>query len=382
MKRIIYCLPVTLSLLFLSACSILPQTAVTIPGKPAVTVGALLCLSGDASGYGISQKKGIELAVSEINAGNYLGGGRELKMVIADGGSGADTAAAAMTSLIKESHVVGVIGPTLSAQAFKADPIAQEKGIPVIGVSNTVPGITEMGDFVFRCSLPESVVIGGTIRAAASQLRAVKVAYLWGNDDDYTRAGYKAFCSAVETNGLQVKADETFKRGDSDFKQQLQKIQATNPDAILVSALASEAALIIQQARSLGYKGIIIGGNGFNSPVVISKAGSSAEGVMAGTAWNAAGTNPRNLSFISAFQKAYGARPDQFATQAYTGAWLLARAIRIAGNSDPGTIRDSLADITNFTTPLGSFSFDGSREPVHPSVVQIVKNGKFTAFNP
>jgi branched-chain amino acid transport system substrate-binding protein len=373
---------VALIIIILAVACSTPQQQPAAQAQPEqIKIGALLGLSGDiGTSYGQPQKNGVELAVNEVNESNYLGSGKRLKLVVADAGAGADTALKAMTGLIETDNVSGIIGPTLSAQAFKADPVAQSHKIPVIAVSNTVPGITEMGDFIFRCSLPESSVIGGTIRTAASQLRVVKVAYLWGKDDDYTIAGYKAFKDAVAKNGLKVLADETFNRGDTDFKPQLERIIAKSPDAILVSALAKEAAAIIIQARSLGYTGTIIGGNGFNSTDVIKQAGSYAEGVMAGTAWNIASINTRNLEFISAYQKAYGIKPDQFAAQAYTGTWLMANAIRTAGSSNPQAIRDALAGISNFTTPMGSFSFTDNREPVHPSVVQIVKNGRFTIF--
>lgn len=383
MDKIRLFLAIALCALITSACNTAAQdTAAKVDQRSYVTIGALLGLSGDAAAYGVSQKKGIELAVREINDSNYLAGNRELRLVVVDGGSSGDSAAAAISTLISDNKVAAIIGPTLSSQAFKADPEAQKNSIPVMAVSNTVPGITSMGDYIFRCSLPESTVIGGTIKAAASQLRIVTVAYLWGSDDDYTRAGYQAFRDAVEQNGLQVLDDETFARGDTDFKTQLEKIIASKPDAILVSALAREASPIIKQARAFGYTGLIIGGNGFNSPDLITQAGSDAEGVMAGTAWNIGNTNPRNLAFISAFQKAYGVQPDQFAAQAYTGTWLIANAVRTGRSGEPGAIRDALAEIANFTTPLGSFSFDGSREPVHPSIVQIIRNGKFTVFNP
>jgi branched-chain amino acid transport system substrate-binding protein len=374
---------VLLSATVAPSCNYVAQeTAAKTDIRTPVVIGALLGLSGDAAAYGVSQKKGIELAVREVNDSNYLRGNRELRLVVVDGGSTGDSAAAAISALINNDRVAAIIGPTLSSQAFKADPLAQKNSIPVVAVSNTVPGITAMGDYIFRCSLPESTVIGGTIKAAASQLRIVTAAYLWGSDDDYTRAGYQAFRDAVEKNGLQVLADEIFTRGDKDFKPQVKRIIACGPDAILVSALAREASPIIIQSRALGYTGLIIGGNGFNSPDLITQAGSDAEGVMAGTAWNIGNTNPRNLAFISAFQKAYGVKPDQFAAQAYTGTWLIAYAVRTGGSGEPWAIRNALAEIANFTTPLGSFSFDGSREPVHPSIVQVIRNGKFTVFNP
>lgn len=387
-----------LILSLLMACSGAASSATATPAAPikntsaatsnntetpaVVTIGAFIGLSGDVIAYGDSQKKGIELAAKEIDDIAYLGSGKQLKVIITDAGASGDSAIAAITKLINTDKVVGLIGPTLSSQAFPADPIAQKAGIPVIAISNTAPGITEMGDYIFRCSLPESEVIGGTMKAAASQLRVAKVAYLWGKDDDYTVAGYKAFTGAVAKNGLRVAADMTFSRGDSSFKNQLSDIIIAKPDAILVSALAKEAVVIITQAREMGYQGLIIGGNGFNSPDIIKQAGKDAEGVMAGTAWNIAGTNSKNLEFISSFQKAYNTKPDQFAAQAYTAVLLYANAIRTAGNADPKSIRDALANISNLTTPLGSFSFTGDREPLHPSIVQIIRNGKFTVFNP
>lgn len=372
-----------LILLPVIACSAAAPAAPAKPEKPLpVTIGAFIGLSGDVMAYGDSQKKGIELAAKEINDTAYLGTGKEMRVVIVDAGASGDSAVAAETKLINDEKPSGLIGPTLSSQAFPADPIAQKAGIPVIAISNTAPGITEMGNYIFRCSLPESEVIGGTMKAAASQLRVARVAYLWGKDDDYTVAGYKAFTGAVSKNGLQVVTDLTFSRGDSSFKDQLNEIIIAKPDAILVSALAKEAVIIIKQTRELGYQGLIIGGNGFNSPDIIKQAGTAAEGVMAGTAWNIAGTNPKNLEFISNYQKTYNIKPDQFAAQAYTGTWLYANAVRSAGTADPKAIRDALANINNFTTPLGSFSFTADREPLHPSIVQIIRNGRFTVFNP
>ena len=347
-----------------------------------IRLGAILGLSGDIAAYGESQKKGIDLAIKEINAGNYLFKDYELKVIVEDSGDSADGAARAMTKLIQEINIVGIIGPTLSSQAFIADPIAQKVGIPVMGISNTVPGITEMGEFVFRCSLPESSVIASAIEVAAEVLRIKKVGIIWQEDEDYTIAWYQAFIKAIENNGLEVLADETFTRGNTDFKKQLLKIIDAKTDAIVASAFVKEAVQIVIQSRSLEFEGTIIGGNGFNSPEIIQQAGEAAEGVMAGTAWNMASESPKNVEFISAFEKTYGNKPDQFAAQAYTAVWLYANAMRTAVSHDPKAIRDALAGTSNFNSPLGSFSFTNEREPVHPSAIQIIRDGKFVIFNP
>ena len=329
--------------------------------------------------YGQSQKNGVQLAVNQINEGGYLGSSK-LVAAIEDSTGTNEGAIAAMTKAIDDDKAVGVIGPTLSAQAFAADPIAQEKGIPVIGPSNTVAGIVEIGDFIFRDSLPESSVIPGTVKAVVSLLGVKTAGIIWGNNDDFSVGGYKVFKQALQDNNVQIVDDETFARGDVDFQAQLTKIIAQKPDAIVASALAKEGALIITQARSLGFTGPIVGGNGFNSPAVIKQTGPAGEGLIVGAAWNIASPEPLSQDFIKAYQAAYNAAPDQFAAQAYTAVWLMATAIRRADSVDPKTVRDTLAGIKDFPTPLGTFSFGADRNPNHPPVAQIVRGGKFVVL--
>ncbi len=83
------------------------------------------------------------------------------------------------------------------------------------------------------------------------------------------------------------------------------------------------------------------------------------------------------MQFAQAFEDAYGNKPDQFAAQAYTGAWLLATAVRCANSVDHAAINDALGNIKDMETPLGSFSFDENGEPVHAPIAQIVQDGKF-----
>lgn len=345
-----------------------------------VSIGALFTLSGGASVYGVVQQQAVQLAVDEINAAGYLGEGVTLQVLFEDSASENEQAINAMTKLVEEDQVVAVIGPTLSREAFSADPIAQENGTVVIGVSNTAAGITDMGEFVFRNSLPESDVIPGTVAQATAILGLEKVGILYGNDDDFTVSGYEVFKSALEENGVEILGEETFAVGDVDFNAQLTNLIANEPDALVVSALAAEAVQIIIQARALGFEGPIIGGNGFNSPAVLDQSGADSEGLIVGAAWNIASPNEYSVAFSAAFEEAFSNKPDQFAAQAYSGAWLVATAIRCADSVDRTAVRDALADITEFNSPLGVFSFDENRNPVHDPVVQIARDGAFAVL--
>ncbi len=273
-----------------------------------VTIGAIFGLSGDISVYGGVQQQGVDLAVEEINESGYLGEGVTLEVQYEDAVS-ADDAINAMTRLVEQAGVPAVLGPTLSTQAFAADPVAQENSVPVMGVSNTASGITDMGDFVFRNSLPESSVIPGTIAQSAEVLGYTTVGVLYGDDDDFTLSGYEVFVDALDENGIEILSEETFARGDVDFNAQLSNLLADNPEALIVSALAAEAVQIIVQARDLGYDGPIIGGNGLNSPAIIDNAGEAAEGVIVGAAWNSVSDNPLSVQFVEAFSLRLIPRP-------------------------------------------------------------------------
>lgn len=346
-------------------------------GSIEARIGAAFSLTGAAAVYGASQQNGAKLAVDEVNAAGAV----KIELKIEDDASDPNQGINVFKRFINADNVAAIIGPTLSNTAFSADPEAVKAGVVVLGVSNTAAGITDMGEWVFRDSLTEGQVIPQTIAAAKKKFSLAKVAVLYGQDDAFTKSGYDVFTKALADNGITVTTTETFSKGDRDFNAQLTKILGTGPDAIVVSALAEEGAGIISQARGLGITVPIIGGNGFNSPAIIKNAGKDAEGVVVGAAWNSASQNPENLAFLTAYKAAYGAAPDQFATQAYSGVKILAEAIKRAGSADRQAIRDALLGIKDFATPLGSFSFTDKRDADHPAVVQIVKDGKFTVLD-
>jgi branched-chain amino acid transport system substrate-binding protein len=341
-----------------------------------INVGYIFSLTGGASVYGTSQENGLLLAAEEINESGYLGDAT-LVMVKEDGGSTPEEAIAAMEKQVGENDVVAIIGPTLSTQAFAADPIAQEAGIPVMGVSNTANGITAMGDYVFRNSLPEASVIPGNLAQAVEILGIETVGVLYSDNDDFSVSGYNVFSATLEELEVEVIGTETFQIGDTNFDAQLTNLVFEEPDALVVSTLAAEATLLVEQARGLGYEGPIIGGNGFNTPAIAANVGEAADGVVVGAAWHI--TNPAeiNVAFVEMYEEAYEVSPDQFAAQSYTGVWLMATAIRCADSTDPAEIRDALAEIEEFDSPLGLFSFDEERNPVHDPVAQIIVDGVF-----
>jgi branched-chain amino acid transport system substrate-binding protein len=346
-----------------------------------ILVGAVWSLTGDAAAYGPQQKKAAELAVEEVNKSGALGKAK-IKLITEDDRSTKEGAIAAFEKLIKKDKVIAILGPTLSNSAKAADPIAQELKVIVLATSNTVAGVVEIGDFIFRDSLPESAVQPNTVKVTQDKLGYKKVAVMYGDDDAFTKGGYDVFKKVLEDKGIQVLTTETFKKKDTDFSAQLTKIKGYNPEAIIVSALAEEAAGIMSQGRQLGIPATVpfIGGNGFNSPKLPQLGGQFAEGAISGCAWLITNSIPGNKEFVAAYNAKYGSDPDQFAAQAYAGVYILVKAIEKAGSKNSTAIRDALAGIRDLDTVLGKFSFDQGRNPIHEPIVQVIKNGKFVLF--
>ena len=325
-----------------------------------IKIGVAEALSGGAAQYGISIRNGFQMAAEEINAAGGVNGAK-IELVIEDEQGKKDEAINAFKKLIFQDKALMLFGPTLSNSAQAADPIAQASKIVVFGTSNTADGITTIGDHVFRNSVTEADVLPVTLRTATKVAKIKKVAVLYGNDDVFTKSGYDNFKKALDDQKMPVTTTETFAKGDVDFKAQLTKIKATNPDAIVLSALLAEGAPIMVQARQLGLTVPFIGGNGMNSVKVFDLAKGASDGLWVGSPWSIENRTAENNSFIIAYTKKYSAPPDQFAAQAYDAMHIATEAlkkIKLSGDlaKDREALQAALPAI-KWTGATGPFSF-------------------------
>ncbi len=361
----------------------LTQSSAPALAADPVTIGSIEALSGPASRYGLAIRAGLELALEEINAAGGVLDGRPLQILFEDSAGQKEQAINAARKLIGRDKVPAIIGPTLSTEMFAVGPVALERQVPIIGTSNTANGITDIGPFVFRTSMPEADVIPVTLKAAQAKFGVKRVAVMYGNDDAFTKSGYDVFKAALAAQGIETVTTETFGAKDTDFSAQLTKIKSLDVDAVVVSALVEAASGILLQARQVGIPDTVffIGGNGFNSPKFGEIAGAAADGTLVGSPWFIGKPDPANQRFVAAFTKRTGAPPDQFAAQAYDTLFILAEAITRAGTASGDAIRQALLS-TSHTGVLGPFTFDEHRSPGATTgvVVLVSQGGKFAAL--
>lgn len=339
-------------------------------------IGVISYLTGPGAAYGEAITNGFKLAQKEINKEGKV----KIDLVIEDSVGKQEQALSAAQKLMSDDEIVALLGPTLSTEMNVVGPEADLNGIPIMGTSTTAVGIPQIGEYVFRNSIPESLAIPAAMKKAVEKYDVKKVALLYGNDDVLTKSGYDTMKEEVEKMGLEVVTTQTFQKGQSDYNAQLTKIKSLKPDLILASALYNEGAVIMDQARKLGITIPFVGGNGFNSPEVINIAGKAADGLIVATPWFAEKEDPKVQGFIKAYEAEYGKQPDQFAAQAYDALYIYAEALKNAGEADRDAFRDALAEIKGFEGILGSFSFDKDGDVEMEPTVITIKDGKFQLF--
>ena len=348
----------------------------TAVGAQTVKIGFVMNLTGAGQVYGTDQKAGFELAVDEINK---AGGVNRAKIegVYRDPASEPKQAVTAFEELIKREKVIAIVGPTSSAEAFQAHPLAVKERIPVIPTSNNAKGIPQIGEYVHRFSIPEEDLLPSVAQKAVATFGLKRVAIMYAAEDPFAVSGFEAFKQAFEAAKVQIVAIEAYNKKDADFSPQLTKIKGLNPDAITIVGYAEDGAAIATQARSLGIKARFIGNAGFGSPQLIKLAGKAAEGSIAGTVWSADDPDPANVAFVRAFKAKFNRDPGTFAAQAYNTVYFVAEALKKAGKNDSESLQKALLSMGTFKK-LGSPVAMKNRSAIGPAIVLEVKNGKFT----
>ncbi len=362
--------------------SLIAASAALAAGGPmsgkTVKIGVIADSSGPAGAYGTSQRSALELAAEDLAAGRIDAGGAKLEFDIEDSASDPAQVVNLMQKFTTDGSAL-LIGPTLSSEAKKADPIAVKANLTILAISNTAQGITSMGPCVFRNSLAEEQVVPEALAKVEAKWKVKTAAIIYGDDDQFTKTDYDVFKAALAAHHVDVVDTETYHKGDIDFKAQLLKIDNKHPDLLVVGALVEDAAKILVQSAQVGLKAHAIGGNGLNSPQLAALAGPAANGVVVGTAYFVGSSNPMNVGFVGRYKKKYDKNPDQFAAQAYAAAQIVAATVK-AGASASASICDGFAKLKAVPTVLGPVGFEPSRDVHAPSAILQIENGKYVPF--
>jgi len=199
------------------------------------------------------------------------------------------------------------------------------------------------------------------------------------SNNRYGRVGTLHFNRTATRLGHPIVIEERFNDGETDFKNQLERINIISPDAIAIWGNAKESALIINQIRALDLNQPVYTSDRVVSDEFLSIAGHHAEGIKTTCQYNPDSNDPKLKAFHENYKKRFGQKPDVFAAHAYDGMNILIEAVRKAG-LNRALIRDLLTDMKTFNGyqgVTGKIVFDGTWNNVRPIFLATVKNGKF-----
>lgn len=199
----------------------------------------------------------------------------------------------------------------------------------------------------------------------------------------YGRVGVLHFNRSATRIGYPIIIEERFKDEETDFKDRLERIKGTSPDAILIWGNAKETALILQQIRDLGMKQPVYTSDRAVSQEFLKLAGNLADGIVTTCQYNPDADDPKLKAFKASYIKRFGIEPDVFAAHAYDGMNILIEAINKAGLNRT-LIRDVLTDLKTFQGykgVTGVVNFDATWNNVRPIFMAECINGKFK-FSP
>jgi branched-chain amino acid transport system substrate-binding protein len=364
------------------------STAASIP------IGVAVAQTSNVAFIGEEEVIGAKIAEQLFNGKGGVNG-TPIKLIFQDTGGDEQGAINAFNTLITQDKVVGIVGPSLSQQAFSAGPIAERAKVPVLGPSNTAKGIPEIGEYISRVSAPMTVVAPNSVEAALKiNPKLKKVAVFYAQNDAYSKSETQTFQEAVKAKGLDVVTVQKFQTTDTDFQTQATNAISLNPDLVIMSGLTADGGNLVKQLRQLGYKGLIIGGNGQNTSNIFPVCQALCDGLIVAQAYSPELSNEVNTAFREAFKKQNKKEPPQFSAQAFTGVQVFVEALKALDSKTKLStlpleqLRTKLNQqilAGKYNTPLGEIAFTPQGEIIQKQfyVAQIKmdsdgKNGKFT----
>ncbi|MES2696098.1 MAG: ABC transporter substrate-binding protein [Verrucomicrobiota bacterium] len=213
-----------------------------------IKIGHYASLTGKDAAFGVATRKGVLLAIEEINAKGGVSG-RKLEYLVEDIQSKQGESATAVKKLISRDKVVAVIGANASANSLEAAPICQNAKIPMMAISSTNPAVTEKGDHIFRICFIDPFQGAVLAKFAFTSLKAKSIALLTSVNSPYSVGLSAVLRERFTALGGTVVAEQKHAEGDKDFRAQLTAIRTAKPDVIAATGFYSEAALICKRRR-------------------------------------------------------------------------------------------------------------------------------------
>ena len=323
-----------------------------------IKIGNVAPLTGPDSYLGKDNENGARLAVEEINRQGLTINGKAISLeLLGEDDAGDPKLGTQVAQKLVDSKVVAVVGHLNSGVTIPASKIYSEAGIVQISPSSTNPEYTKQGYKTAYRMVGTDAQQGPVLaKFAIETLKGKSIAIV----DDATQYGKglaDEFEKKIISSGSKIVIHEATNNKATDFKAILTNIKAKNPDIILFGGMAATGGPFAKQAKELGIKAKIIGGDGICSPTLYELAGDAVENIVCSTVGVPKESLNNSANFLKNYQERFKTEVQIYAPMAYDAVMIIVDAMKRSNSTNAADILKAIPT-TNYAGLSGQITFD------------------------
>lgn len=343
-----------------------------------VVFGVVGPFTGSLSTYGDSVRKGVQLAVKDLNEKGGILGKKIVLKAEDDQGDSAQVLSAYNKIVDDVDFLIGEV--TSGNSEILAEQSNSDK-IPTLTPSATADGVTKNREYMFRTCFLDPVQGKAMAEFASKTLKVKTVSIAYDESDDYSKGVAEAFKAEAESLGITIDMfDGGLKAKDNDQRTSIvQKLIDKNSDCVFASIYYEDAASLAKDLRANGYEKPLLGADGYDG--VLDQLAGTGDYTPANNVFfsnHYCATEENIKAFVEKYNAEFGVNPTSFSALAYDSVMIAAQAIEEAGSLDKELIREKLANIKFVGGLTGDISFDEEGDPIKSICICEYKDGVMT----
>ena len=348
-----------------------------------IKVGVMGPLTGDVSVYGKAVVNGATLYLKQVNANGGING-KQIEILTEDEQGDETQAVNCFTKLVDEG-ITALVGDVTTAPTLAVAAESADYNMPMVTASATAEAVTYDAETdtvnanVFRATFTDPYQGVHMADYAYEKLGYTEAAVIFEKGADYNEGLAENFINEFEAKGGTIVDDESYSKGDVDFKTQLTTIMGKNPQVVFCPNYYEDVSKILKQARDIGMTCPFLGGDGWDGLEGYATADQLKDAYFCAN--YAKGSNS---DFENAYKEEYGEEyPNGFAPLGYDAAMTVVYGIQAAedaglaaGDDDyKQAVIDAIASGT-IDGITGTFTFDEHHDPVKQTAILTYVDGK------
>lgn len=341
-----------------------------------VQIGALISETGGVALYGERVRRGLDLALEEINqAGGFQGG--QFELIYRDDGTNKAKGLEAATELMDQLGVRFIIGAVSSEVTLAVAPLAEKNRVVMLSPSSSAPEVSDAGSYIFR-NYPSDVLEGTSMADFARDLGLERVAII-AIDNAFGRGLRDVFVRGYESRNRQVVSTFDIPSDSAvapDYGAIIAELAVSKPDGIYIVCYVEHQAELLRRLRESGQQAVMLSSASVIDDLV-RLAGDAAENlVFAQPSFDLASTEPGVASFVKAYRAKYSEDPDLFAAHGYDALRLIFEAMKLTNSSHPEDVKRGLLSIDDYQGAAGRTDFDEKGDVVRYPRLFVIQQGR------